>query len=419
MVEYFSRGLFVESKLWTRDFTILTIGSAISMLGNAVSGFALGLLILDFTNSTFLYSLTLVLYTLPKILLPLFSGPLLDRFSRKKLIYILDFVSAGLYTTIFLLLLFGKLNYALIVVLALIIGSIDSTYILAFDSFFPNVVKKENYSKAYSISSILYPLSAVMVPVAAYFYENFSIAPLFLFNAVTFLIAAIFETNIKAKEDHIEKNASKDFGFKTYLQDFKKGLSFLKSEKGLAAITIIFVAMSFADSSFMTLILPHFKNSPDLGVMLYTYVMAFAVGGRLIGGLIQYRFRYPQEKRFKIAIYIYFSITLMSAVFLFTSITFMLILNFLIGFLSVSSYNIRISSTQSYLPDTLRARFNGIFQMLTMLGAITGQLLSGALGDRFFEPYIVAAFNLVLFVTIIFTLIPFGKEIKKIYNLKT
>jgi hypothetical protein len=55
----------MEHKLWTKDFTILTIGSAVSMLGNAVSGFALGLLILDDTNSTFLYSLTLVIYTLP------------------------------------------------------------------------------------------------------------------------------------------------------------------------------------------------------------------------------------------------------------------------------------------------------------------------------------------------------------------
>jgi MFS family permease len=75
----------MEHKLWTKDFTILTIGSAVSMLGNAVSGFALGLLILDYTNSTFLYSLTLVIYTLPRIVMPLLAGPYLDRFSRKRI----------------------------------------------------------------------------------------------------------------------------------------------------------------------------------------------------------------------------------------------------------------------------------------------------------------------------------------------
>ena len=214
----------MDGKLWTRDFSILTIGSAVSMLGNAVSGFALGLLILDYTNSTFLYSLTLVIYTLPRIVMPLLAGPYLDRFSRKKIIYTLDFISAALYLLIFALLFFNFFNYYLIIILALIIGSIDGTYIVAFDSFFPNVVEKKNYSKAYSISSILYPLSAVMVPVAAYFYENFSLEPLFLFNAVTFLIAALFEVNIKAEEKHINTDIVKSFNFLKYKEDFKAGI---------------------------------------------------------------------------------------------------------------------------------------------------------------------------------------------------
>ena len=76
-----------NNKLWTRDFSIITIGSIISMLGNAVSGFAIGLVVLDYTNSTFLYALFMVVYNLPKIVVPLFAGPYLDRFSRKKVIY--------------------------------------------------------------------------------------------------------------------------------------------------------------------------------------------------------------------------------------------------------------------------------------------------------------------------------------------
>ena len=36
--------------LWTRDFTIITVGSVISMLGNTVSGFAMSLLVLDISR---------------------------------------------------------------------------------------------------------------------------------------------------------------------------------------------------------------------------------------------------------------------------------------------------------------------------------------------------------------------------------
>ena len=82
--------------LWTRDFTIITIGSVISMFGNALSGFAMSLMVLDISNSTMLYAIYIAMYTIPQLILPIISGAILDRFSRKKMIYTLDFISAGL-----------------------------------------------------------------------------------------------------------------------------------------------------------------------------------------------------------------------------------------------------------------------------------------------------------------------------------
>ena len=83
--------------LWTRDFTIITLGSVVSMLGNAMSGFALSLLVLDYTESSLLYAIYIATFTAPQIIAPIFSGAILDRFSRKRTIYTLDFISAGIY----------------------------------------------------------------------------------------------------------------------------------------------------------------------------------------------------------------------------------------------------------------------------------------------------------------------------------
>lgn len=41
--------------LWTRDFTIITLGSIVSMVGNMLSGFAISIMVLERTESTFLY----------------------------------------------------------------------------------------------------------------------------------------------------------------------------------------------------------------------------------------------------------------------------------------------------------------------------------------------------------------------------
>ncbi|MEZ4627301.1 MAG: hypothetical protein R2912_04140 [Eubacteriales bacterium] len=70
-----------KNKLWTRDFSILTLGTVVSMLGNAVAGFAMGaLLVYDKTESVLLYALFMTCYSLPRIVLPMFAGPYLDRF---------------------------------------------------------------------------------------------------------------------------------------------------------------------------------------------------------------------------------------------------------------------------------------------------------------------------------------------------
>lgn len=82
-------------KLWTKNFTIITLGSVVSMFGNAVSGFIIGLLVLDYTQSVLLYALFMVAYSLPRIILPVLAGSYLDRFSRRKVIYTLDFVSCA------------------------------------------------------------------------------------------------------------------------------------------------------------------------------------------------------------------------------------------------------------------------------------------------------------------------------------
>ena len=60
----------MQQKLWTRDFTIITVGTIVSMLGSALTGFAVGLLVLDYTGSTFLYAVYIVAFNAPKVFMP-------------------------------------------------------------------------------------------------------------------------------------------------------------------------------------------------------------------------------------------------------------------------------------------------------------------------------------------------------------
>lgn len=415
------------NKLWTKDFKIITIGSIISMLGNSVAGFAISLLVLDLTDSTLLFSLFMVVYNLPKIVAPLFAGPYLDRFSRKKMIYTLDFISAFIYLIMFVLLSIKWFNYPIFLMIVLFIGTIDGIYAVAYESFYPNLVSEGNFSKAYSISSMIYPLASLMLPVASVIYENSgSAAPLFAFNAVTFFLAAVFETQIGYKENHIKENTDGDnrgFSYMSYKADFKEGLDYMRAEKGLLAITIYFCITMFASGGLNVLHLPFFKNNPELfsniplnSVTLYTIISSFGVVGRLIGGMIHYKYRYPVPKKFLIAIWVYTVIAFLEAFQLYFPVVLMAASFFLIGIMGVTSFNIRISATQSYVPDDKRGRFNGTFQMIVSAGNIIGQLLAGFLGDLYQERHVILGFMIINILAIYFIMYRKRDHVKKIYN---
>ena len=156
------------SSLWTRDFTIITLGSVLSMFGNSMSGFAMSLMVLDISGSTLLYSIYLAMFTLPQLIMPVLSGTLLDRFSRKKTICMLDFFSAFLYIFMALLLRGNWFSFPVFALFCFILGSVQSTYMVAYESFYPLLITEGNYQKAYSIASVLETLSAVMVPVSTF-----------------------------------------------------------------------------------------------------------------------------------------------------------------------------------------------------------------------------------------------------------
>lgn len=169
--------------LWTRDFSIISLGSVVSMFGNAMSGFAMSLMVLDISESIFLYSVYLAMYTLPQFILP-------DLFSRKKAICMPDFFSAFLYIFMAILLRGNWFSFPVFALFCFILGSVQSTCMVACESFYPLLITEGNYQKAYSIASVLETLSAVMVPVSTLLYNRIGLSPLLMVNGISFFPAA-------------------------------------------------------------------------------------------------------------------------------------------------------------------------------------------------------------------------------------
>ena len=412
-------------KLWTYDFTVITIGSLISMVGSSMAGFSISLPVLDYTGSTFLYMLFNVCYQLPLLFMPLIAGPYLDRMSRKKVIYWLDFLSAGLFFLMFLVLRAGWFSYLFLLASNTFYGAINSVYAVAYDSFYPNLITEGNSQRAYAVSSMLWPLASIMMPVAAAVYEALgSAVPIFAANAACFFLAACFERTIRCRETHMASAPPPDSAGKLrqYARDFREGLAYIRGEKGLLCIALYFTALNLC-SGADNLILPFFRSHPQrfaawpvAAVTLYAIVSNFEVAGRLVGGMVQYKVRIPPERKFLAALAAYAAIDAIGSLRLFLPIPLMAAAFFVQGMLGVTSYTIRTTATQAYVPDTMRARFNGAFQMMTSLGTVAGSLLVGALAEVFPERAVIVGIYAVVLLSVYLFIYRGRAHVADVYN---
>ncbi len=406
--------------LWTSDFTIITIGSVISMLGNSLTSFAMSLMVLDYTNSSMLYAIYMVLYTLPQLVTPIISGAILDRFSRKKMIYTLDFVSAGIYLIMAITLLNGLFNFPMFAAVIFILGIIQSTYYIAYDSLYPMLITEGYYQKAYSISSMLETMTVVMVPVSTFVYKLVGIGPLMVINAVSFAIAAIFEMQIGHEEKYVEKRKNEvdnsSSKIDQMLIDIKEGVKYMRSEPALLAIVSYFGLNMLACGAMDVLCLPYYKQNFKNGEYLYALVFGMSFIGRAVGGGIHYKFKIPTKLKFMFAMTIYIIIAIGEGTYMFMPIGLAVVVCFITGISGVTSYTIRISSTQSYVPDEKKGRYNGAFQLITTIGLLIGQMAGGALAQKMDARFVVFAGNIIALIAAIIIIGGNRKAVAKIYN---
>jgi len=405
-------------KLWNKNFTILSIGSFVSALGSAVAGISFGILIYLETHSPLLLAAFTITNIVPRVIANFLVGPFVDRHSRVKMIYMLDFFYTIVFGVIALVLFTGYFNVVVFMGVAAFLGVTDTVYQTAFMSLFPETVPQGQHSKAYSISSLIWPISAaLMAPIATFFiqtFPSFGVAILMSFNAVTFLVTATMETFIKVDEK-LNQNPVEKLQF---LKDLKEGISYYKKEKGILGIGILFMSFSFVYAASDLLRMPFFQESSIYNLNHFAFLISAGSIGRVIGGVIHYSFKLNKNNKFKIALAVYFTVEVLDAVLLFTPFVMMVIFSFIVGVLSVTSFNIRMSATQTYIPSDKRGRVNSVQSLLWNIGAIVGTLVLGIIAEYtdIGYQYLILGTAVVSISTIFLVPVRMKEDFKKIYN---
>ena len=141
-------------RLWTRNFTVITLGTLVSAIGSAAMGLALTLVVFDQTASTWLSGVYGAVSILPGVTLPFFLAPAVDRHNRKHIIVGLDTASGVLYLLFLAYIRRAGFQYAAYLLFSLVMGCIGAVYSLAYKSLYPDLIPTGMEQKGYAVSSI-------------------------------------------------------------------------------------------------------------------------------------------------------------------------------------------------------------------------------------------------------------------------
>lgn len=404
-----------EKTLWTKNFTIITLGTLVSSIGGVAMNLGLSLIVFDQTQSTWLSGVFAAISMLPGLVLPILLGPVVDRVNRKRIIVSLDAFSGVWYLAFLWYIHCYGFVYNAYLVFSFVIGCIGAVYNLAYECLYPDLIPEGFAQKGYAVSGAIYPLATTLVtPLAALVYGRWGVESLILAEGCLLLVAAAFESQI----DYVHERKQDAQTFAQYRADLLEGFRYLKHEKGVRSI-YLYMTMSGASANGAGMMaLAHFQSSSVLTTAMYGLLSSAETIGRLIGSAVHYLFKIPEEKRYALTVRVYMLYDLCDGVMLFLSYPLMLAVRFLCGFLGSQTAAIRAAAVQNYLPSDIRARVNGLFSVLVSIGMLLVQLGAGALGEVL--PYSVVALLFAAFTLsmVLLLIVRNRRHVEPVYNRK-
>lgn len=365
----------------TRNYRLYFSGQLISLIGTWLQIVALGWLVLKMTNSAFLIGLITALGSLPSLLFTLFGGVLVDRFPKKKILFITQGFAMILALTLGMLTVFNSINIWVIAVIAFLMGTVAAIDIPARQAFVAELVNKDQIPSAIALNSATFNAARVIGPgIAGLLIAWIGTGGAFLINGISYISVIMALRLIKIENKITEKKSGT-------LTAIKEGLVYSFSHPVIRMLIIFTAVSSVFGWSYSTVMPMIAANEFHLEAEGLGYMYAAGGLGALAATLLIGIF----SKKVSSVFFILGGNTLFSLsiiLFSYTSnLTLALVLLFFAGFGLLSQFAMMNTTIQRLVKSEFRGRVLSIyifmFMGLTPFGNFEVGLLSEKMGTGF------------------------------------
>lgn len=386
-----------------KHYIYFWIGQLFSLLGSQVISFVIIFWITIETESAILLSIATVLTFLPIVVIGPIAGVFVDRWNRKIVIFIADFLQA--ITTFALVIIFflNILNVWLVIFFTSLRSVFQAFHLPAANAIIPLMVPKDKLSRINGINYLFTGLISAIGPIiGASLLVFLTIDQTLWIDIITFLIAIIPLLLIKIPS--IPKKTEKEEK-DSFIKDFRIGVNFIKSVPGLLALLTFGSLFNFFIMPYNTLItyyviIYHLGKVTELAI-----VMASIQGSIFIGAVIV---TIKKEWKRKIPIIVfgasfqYIGIIIASLAplsnFLIISIG-----SFIFAFMFPVINTIIYTIMQTTIPPEKQGRVLSISMAIATVVSPIGMFISGPLAELLGIAFLFILSSILGIITIILT----------------
>jgi MFS family permease len=266
---------------------MIAAGQLVSILGSAMSNFAIGIWIWQTTGKATPFSIITVAFVLPGLLFTPIAGVLVDRWPRKWSLILPAVVSSVIMGIFLYLFKTNQVRLEYIYTGAFVMGIANSFEFPAFTSLITLMLPKDEFTKGNGYMALIESAPGILAPILASFLLSFlGIPGILLIDILSFLvvIAVIIKTPIPEISAVIEKSS---YRLKQIAEEAWEGFQFIGARKSLLYLLLMWFFLNFFGGFGQTLFTPYIlAKTNNNKLFLGTVNSAFGIGGILAGFLM-------------------------------------------------------------------------------------------------------------------------------------
>lgn len=377
--------------LRVRDFRLLWIGQATSLLGDHFHFIAISWLVLQLTNDPLALGTVLALGGIPRAIFTLVGGAITDRFNPRTVMLLSDIARLALTLVMALLVLIGAMHTWMFYVFALIFGVVSGFFMPASMAILPMLTPARDLQGGNALvqgTSQLVSFAGPMLAggVIAWFAHagqsgagsaQLGVGVALLLDAATFAVSVLTLWLIRTRPASRAADAT---SAQAVWQSIREGLRYAWEHPTLRPLLVLLAAMNLLIAGPLVVGVPVLANQRLAeGAAAFGIIMGAYAGGNLLGIVVAGMVRTTRATGLLVILFVVFfgagMIAMSQITTTWAGATIMAALGLGNGFLSIRM----ITYLQRRTPSALLGRIMSLILFANVGLAPLSQALSGAL----------------------------------------